>query len=135
MKRSLLDTDILSFFMRGEEKVVKKVVRYLKGYGRLDTTIISYYEILKGLKLLNRPLKIREYRRLTKNFNIHGIDIEDAELAADIYADLRRKKKLIGDADIIIAGIAKAKGMVLVTNNIEHFSRVEGLEIENWLRD
>jgi tRNA(fMet)-specific endonuclease VapC len=47
---------------------------------------------------------------------------------------LKKEGKLINDADILIAGIVKAYNAVLVTNNEEHFARVEGLKIENWLK-
>lgn len=57
-----------------------------------------------------------------------------ARIGGEIYAALRREGKLINDADILIASIVKAHDAVLVTNNEEHFSRIEGLRIENWLR-
>jgi predicted nucleic acid-binding protein len=53
--------------------------------------------------------------------------------AAQIYADLRRRGKLIPDADILIAGIALTGGYTLVTQNLKHFQRVTGLNVENWL--
>ncbi len=53
--------------------------------------------------------------------------------ASDIYADLYRHGQLIGDADILIAATALEHGMVLVTNNTSHLSRVAGLILENWL--
>ena len=52
--------------------------------------------------------------------------------AAEIYANLRKKGRLIEDADILIASIAKTKKLILVTNDTD-FQRVQGLKIENWL--
>ena len=49
-----------------------------------------------------------------------------------IHADLRRKGMLIGSMDMLIAAHAKSKGLILVTNNIREFERVEGLKLENW---
>jgi predicted nucleic acid-binding protein len=46
-------------------------------------------------------------------------------------ATLKKRGKLINDADILIASIVKANNAVLVTNNDEHFSRIEGLKVEN----
>jgi len=54
---------------------------------------------------------------------------EAARIGSEIYAALRREGKLINDADILIASIVKAHDAVLVTNNEEHFSRIEGLRI------
>jgi len=59
---------------------------------------------------------------------------ETAKIGGKIYAALKKEGKLINDADILIAGIVKAYNAVLVTNNEEHFARVEGLKIENWLK-
>lgn len=53
--------------------------------------------------------------------------------AADIYADLRRRGALIGDADILIASTALEHGLELVTNNTKHFANVSGLMLKNWL--
>ena len=57
-----------------------------------------------------------------------------AKIGGEIYAGLRKAGKLINDADIMIASTVKAHKAVLVTNNEDHFSRIEGLKIENWLR-
>ena len=54
--------------------------------------------------------------------------------AAQIYAVLRRKGKLIEDSDIFIGASAITNHAVLVTNNEEHFRRIDGLKIENWLK-
>lgn len=49
-----------------------------------------------------------------------------------IRADLQRKGMLIGQMDMLIAAHAKAHGLILVTNNMREFARVEGLSIEDW---
>jgi tRNA(fMet)-specific endonuclease VapC len=49
MKPSMLDTDILSEFLRGNSKVIAKVDEHLKEYGFINLSIITYYEILNGL--------------------------------------------------------------------------------------
>jgi predicted nucleic acid-binding protein len=54
------------------------------------------------------------------------------KISAAIQADLRKKRSEIGHTDTLIAGIAIASGLQLVTNNTNHFKRVEGLEIVNW---
>lgn len=49
MRPSMLDTDILSEFLRGNLKVIGKVDEYLKDYGFVSLSIITYYEIINGL--------------------------------------------------------------------------------------
>jgi predicted nucleic acid-binding protein len=53
--------------------------------------------------------------------------------AAEIYAHLKKTAALIEDADILIASIVKFRDFILVTNNIAHFQRIQGLKTENWL--
>lgn len=57
-----------------------------------------------------------------------------AEHYADIRGRLEKKGKVIGPADLIIAATARAAGAVLVTHNTKEFSRVPGLQIEDWTK-
>ncbi len=50
MKACLLDTDILSLFFRNHPRVVENCNLYLQQYGKLNLSLITYYEILSGLK-------------------------------------------------------------------------------------
>ena len=54
--------------------------------------------------------------------------------AAVIQADLRKKGAEIGHTDTLIAGIAIANGLQLITNNTAHFNRIKGLEMANWTK-
>ena len=59
------------------------------------------------------------------------------EDAASAYADIRtcleESGTPIGDMDMLIAASAIAGGFVLVTNNVRHFRRIDGLVVENWV--
>ncbi len=58
---------------------------------------------------------------------------EVAKVFGDIKTHLRRKGKIINDADILIASIVMANDGILVTNNTAHFERIPNLKLENWL--
>ena len=58
---------------------------------------------------------------------------ESAMLFGSIKAGLKLKGCMIEDFDILIASIAIANRCIIVTNNDKHFSRIEGLSLENWL--
>ena len=49
-----------------------------------------------------------------------------------LRAELAKSGKLIGPYDMMIAGHARALGLILVTNNRREFDRVSGLRVENW---
>jgi len=57
-----------------------------------------------------------------------------AKTAATIQADLRKKGNEIGHTDTLIAGIAIISELQLITNNTDHFNRIKGLELDNWLK-
>ncbi len=57
---------------------------------------------------------------------------ESVIISSDLYANLRKAGTPIDDIDILIAGVALANNLVLVTNNEDHFRNIEGLEILNW---
>ena len=133
MRKSLLDTSILIAFLRGEEDVVAKVEEYLEEFDRLSLSIITYYEILRGLKYIDNEKKLRDFEELMDKSEIITLDREIIDKASGIYADLKRRGELVEDADILIAASCPVEDMILVTDNEEHFRRIESLEMENWV--
>lgn len=65
-------------------------------------------------------------------FEVLPLDREDARHAGEIRAWLAAQGTPIGAYDILIAGQARARGLVLVTRNLREFERVPGLNTENW---
>lgn len=63
-----------------------------------------------------------------------AFDREDARHAGQIRASLALQGKSIGPNDVLIAGQAKSRGLIVVTNNTREFGRVEGLAVEDWSR-
>jgi tRNA(fMet)-specific endonuclease VapC len=129
----VLDTDILSHVMRQNSSVLKKAKEYLKTYPRFTFSIITSYEILRGLKAKNALKQLQAFETFSSVSEILSITPEIISRASDIYADLYRNGDLIGDADILIAATALAENCVLATNNEKHFSRIKGLNTINWL--
>jgi tRNA(fMet)-specific endonuclease VapC len=57
---------------------------------------------------------------------------KSVEISSDIYAALRKTGNQLDDIDILIAGVALANDIALVTHNVHHFNRIEDLEIIDW---
>jgi tRNA(fMet)-specific endonuclease VapC len=127
-----LDTNIITAFLKNDLEVVKKISDYLEVFDELTINIISYYEILRGLKDLGNTDKLRKFEEFIQENELISIRKETVQKAAEIYAYLKNGGILIEDADILMASIALVEGLVLVTDNTRHFERVKGLEIENW---
>ncbi len=133
MRKSLLDTSILIAFLKGEKNVVVKVEEYIGVFDKFTLSIITYYEILRGLKYIENEKKIRDFEELMNESEIITLNREIIDRASEIYAKLKRSGNLVEDADILIAASCRVKDIVLVTDNEEHFRRIENLEVENWL--
>ncbi|MBK9733127.1 MAG: type II toxin-antitoxin system VapC family toxin [Chitinophagaceae bacterium] len=134
MKPSMLDTDILSEFLRGNPNVIFRVDEYLKEFGFISLSIITYYEILNGLLYKDARKQLTRFEEFVALNKVVPLTLRMARVAAFIQADLRRKGTEIGHTDILIAGIAISSELQLVTNNTAHFKRIRGLEIANWTK-
>lgn len=134
MKAALVDTDILSEFLRGNSKVVENTEKYLQFYDGINFSIITYYEILNGLLYKDAQKQLQKFTDFADLNKILPLTISAAKKAAEIYANLKKKGQPIGHTDCLIAGTVLTNGLQLVTNNINHFNRVEGLGLINWLK-
>jgi tRNA(fMet)-specific endonuclease VapC len=132
MKLCLLDTDILSLFFRNHPQVVDACNLYCQEYRQLSFSLITYYEILSGLKHRDAQKQLDKFLRFSQLNQIILLSEESVAISAQLYADLRKKGTPVDDIDLLIAGVAMANNLVLVTHNQKHFSKIEGLELEDW---
>ncbi len=132
MIESLVDTDILSFYFKGDQRVVDHFNEYLKEFDVINISIITYYEILGGLKFKKAERQIKEFEEFVNNNTIIHMSEESAKISGDVYSDLRQKGITVGTSDILIAGIAIENELMLITNNERHHDSIRGLRIQNW---
>jgi predicted nucleic acid-binding protein len=132
MKQSILDTDILSEFLRGNLKVVSKVEEHLKEFGFINLSIITYYEILNGLLYKDARKQMDSFEEFVGLNKVLPLTMRTVRISASIQAELRKKGTEIGHTDTLISGIAIASELQLITNNTNHFKRIKGLELANW---
>lgn len=128
--RYSLDTNIIISLMSGRNPELREriAVRFNDGIG---VSSLVMFELMFGAYNSARVAQNRE--RLTRlAFPILDFDADDAKSAGAIRAQLKRVGMSIGPYDLLIAGQAKARGLVLITNNRSEFARVDGLQIEDW---
>ncbi len=128
----LLDSDTLSFYIKHFPKVVAVAQNYLRQHQFFTFSIITRFEILRGMKANGATTGIKTFDYLCSQNEIIGIDDKIIVRAADIYADLYKRGLLFMDADILIAATALENNLPIVTNNESHFNRITGLQILNW---
>ncbi|MDP6778642.1 MAG: type II toxin-antitoxin system VapC family toxin [Candidatus Latescibacteria bacterium] len=129
----LVDTDILSAILRRDQNALSRARQYLAEHRQFSLSIITQYEILRGLKAKQATTQIGRFEELCRRSRVISVSQDVVERASDLYADLRRQGNLIGDADILIAASALTQGLGVATNNEGHFSRIPELHVENWL--
>ena len=132
--RFLLDTNIVSDLIRNPQGRIAERIRKV-GEANICTSIVVAAELRYGAAKKASP-------KLTERVEVvlGAIDAVVFEAPADeIYGSIRTQLESVGTPiggnDLIIAAQAMALDITLVTDNEQEFSRVEGLRVENWLRD
>lgn len=132
MKETLIDTDILSYYFKDDKKVVKKFEEYIQTYLTINLSIITYYEILSGLRYKDAKKQIQRFENFVSTNNLLFVTKTSVSFSAEKFAELKKKGKITGTSDLLIAGIALEHGLTVVTNNEKHYNNISGLRIENW---
>lgn len=127
-----MDTDILSFYFKGDAKVVDSFAKYLQLFDQINISVITYFEITGGLIYKQAQKQLSDFEVFTSNNNIIYISEQSAKISGKLYADLRRQGITIGTSDLLIAGIALENDLTLITNNEKHYTPIPDLRVENW---
>ena len=128
--RYLLDTDTISFILRGEGRVEEHFRRLRPS--DVCTSPIVVGEIELGLaRRMNRKLR-RLSDRLFDILTVAPYDREAARRYGKLAASLLDSGTPIGVEDTMVAAHALSLGLTLVTHNVKHFERVPGLHVEDW---
>ncbi len=127
----LLDTDILSYFTRGDPVVRQQFERH--GSSILLVSAISLYELAFGV-FRNRGKAVleRSLGRIMDLLTFLPVDERVALEGARVRSELESRGRQTGKIDPLIAATARVHGLTLVTHNVKHFEHVQGLEIEDW---
>ncbi|MGE4287776.1 MAG: type II toxin-antitoxin system VapC family toxin [Salinivirgaceae bacterium] len=127
-----MDTNICIYYIRGKFGLKEKF-RTIKKENRFISEI-TLAELKFGVHNSESPKK----NQAGLDDFLTGVQIIPIFNALDLYAAekarLRKRGEPIDDFDLLIGVSAIANGMVLVTNNESHFSRIKNIEIENWTK-
>ena len=131
--RYMLDTNICSYVLRSRPASVKE--RFDEaGPGALAVSTVVLAELLFGAARHREAAAIRrEIRDLVSRLEVLPWDEVAAEHYGDIRAALEQCGRALGAMDMMIAAHARSRGATLVSNDLNHFDRVEGLLVANWV--
>ncbi len=124
----IADTDVVIDFFSGAEPAASAVSLLIES-DRLALSSMTVFELYAGVTGKKRLDQVREFVSMVPVFPLNQ---EEARNAGQIYTELRKNGTLIGNQDILIAGVCVANHVPLMTRNTDHFSRVSGLELFDW---
>jgi predicted nucleic acid-binding protein len=125
----ILDTDTISYYLRGSKSVKDKFVQHQY---ELASTTINYAELLYGLKKRDNKKYLPKVEMIFDNIKIYDFDKKSATVFSALQADMQTKGIVVADLDLMIASITRANEEKLISNNLKHFSKIEILDIESW---
>ena len=119
------DTDVLIDFLAGSEPMASRIALEL-GHADLHTTAITRFELVAGARSPRQQVAVAD---LLAALPVLRLAAAAADRAAAVRLALEAKGQPIGMADCLIAGIVLEHDGILLTRNLRHFKRVEGLAV------
>ena len=129
-----LDSNIIMYYIRGLSQNVRDTLeRQFPKNVKIPS--VAKAELLVGAHKSQDAKKTMEtLERVISPYDIVPFDDAASEIYGKIRAKLELKGKSIGPNDLFIAATVLSRGGILVTNNVKEFERIEGLQIENWIK-
>ncbi len=130
----LLDTDIVIYSLKGHSSVKKNLEQNLHAAIKISivTLMELYYVAYKSQKVASNLGKIK---RIEDAIEVISLGRDSAEIFAMLKAELEKAGTPLDDFDLILAACALSHDLTLVTNNLKHFKRIQGLKLENWAQE
>ncbi|NIA28443.1 MAG: PIN domain-containing protein [Actinobacteria bacterium] len=131
--RYLVDTDIIIYWLNNTcPQINKKIVQ--ASDSRIFISAITIAELYYGaFNSFKQKDNCKLLDQLTQEINIINFDFASGKVFGKVKAELKKKGQMINDSDIFIAATAIEGKFILVSNNESHFTRIDGLKVENWV--
>lgn len=134
MLRYMLDTNLSIRVLRDRPSGLRE--RFNLNADALAISTVVLTELLHGAAKSARPEHNRnQVEAFAARLDVLSFDERAADHAADIRATLERQGRRVGAYDLLIAGHARSRGLVVITGNLAEFEQVEGLRCEDWLAE
>ncbi len=127
----ILDTDTTIYWLKGDESIERKISKI--GLPNVGITVLTCCELYSGA-YNSKKIKenLRTIEKLKQKIKVIHTSNEVDRNFGRIKATLESCGTPLDDSDMLIASIVISNDAILVTNNINHFKRIEGLIVENW---
>ena len=129
----ILDTTFLIDLMKEDPAAVKKLKELERDKITQNIAALTLYELSVGIMLSTKPEKEkRKVLDTLASMNILDLNAKSAAKAGEVQGKLIREGKMIDPEDAMIAGIALLNNEIVLTKNVEHFSRIRALITETY---
>lgn len=127
----LLDTDILIYSLKSHKIVQQNLRRHLHDPIKISAVTLMelYYGAYKSQKIANNLARIKT---IENTLEIIPVNRELVEIFGVLKSDLEKVGTPLDDFGLILASTAMSHNLTIVTNNVKHFGRIDGLKMENW---
>ena len=129
----MLDTNICIYVIK--RKPLEVLSQFNAHSGQLAISSITFAELIHGAEksdFVERNLRIVE--DFCSRLEILAYGDKAAAHYGSIRSYLEKKGQVIGVNDLHIAGHARSEGLILVSNNLKEFNRVDALRTDNWIK-
>ncbi len=132
MLKYMLDTNIVIYVIK--RRPLEVLGTFNQHAGQMCISSITFSELLHGVEKSAKPdHNLRQVESFVSRLDVLDYTSKASAHYGDIRSNLEKKGKTIGVNDLHIAGHARSEGLILVTNNVKEFERVEALRLDNWV--
>ncbi len=128
----LIDTNVCVASLRGKNPALRAKLESIADDEIFLCSIVKSELLFGAIRSQNPKKNLKKLNEFESDFRSLAFDDEAAEVHAQIRADLSSRGNLIGPHDLMIAAIALANGLTLITHNLREFERVANLLVEDW---
>ncbi|MCD4664971.1 MAG: type II toxin-antitoxin system VapC family toxin [Bacteroidales bacterium] len=128
----LLDTNTCIKYLNGRSDNIRKNIESKHPQDIMVCSVVKAELFYGSMKSINHEKNLEKQRRFVNLFMSLSFDDRAAEVYSLVRAQLEKLGTSIGPNDLLIASIALANNLTLVTNNTDEFARVENLHLEDW---
>lgn len=132
MLKYMLDTNICIFTIQNKPEAVRQ--KFNLHRQQLCISTITLMELIYGAEKSSAPERnLAIVEGFAARLTVLDYDMHAATHSGQIRAEQAKAGQPIGPYDQMIAGHARSRGLIMVTNNMREFSRVSGLRAEDWV--
>lgn len=130
----LLDTDTVIYILKGNPRAVGSLKKHIHDSLKIGTITLMelYYGAYKSQKVTSNLAKVKNLENVME---VIPVGEEVAEIFGREKVRLEKEGLPLDDFDLVVGCCALAHNLTLVTNNVRHFKRIEGLQVTNWIEE